>query len=77
MISFGKDVAEAPSSKIERTDFRDAIKGNNYANGSCNDAWTEYQNMGIGGIKVVADYIVYTAGHWKRSQKLVEQRDYH
>ncbi|PIA43147.1 hypothetical protein AQUCO_02000522v1 [Aquilegia coerulea] len=62
MISFGKDVAEAPSSKIERTDFRDAIKGNNYANGSCNDAWTEYQDMGIGGIKAVADYKVYTAG---------------
>ncbi|KAF9615026.1 hypothetical protein IFM89_021597 [Coptis chinensis] len=62
MVSFGKDVAEAPSSQIERSDFRDAIKGNNFANGSCHDVWTEYQDMGIGGIKAVADYKVYTAG---------------
>ncbi|KAK9131338.1 hypothetical protein Sjap_011825 [Stephania japonica] len=62
IVSFGKDVAEAESSKIERTDFRGAVKGNNFANGSCQDVWTEYQDMGIGGIKAVADYKVYTAG---------------
>ncbi|EEF48026.1 phosphatidylcholine-sterol O-acyltransferase, putative [Ricinus communis] len=60
IISFGKDVAELHSSKIDRIDFRDAVKGNRVAN-NC-DIWTEYQEMGIGGIKAVADYKVYTAG---------------
>lgn len=62
IISFGKDVAEADSSKIERLDFRGATKGNNLANATCKDVWTEYQDMGIPGIKAVADYKVYTAG---------------
>ncbi|OAY65459.1 Phospholipid:diacylglycerol acyltransferase 1 [Ananas comosus] len=63
MISFGKDVAEA-SSKIERMDFRDAVKGYSYAhlNVSCSDIWTEYHELGWGGIKAVADYKVHTAG---------------
>uniref|UniRef100_A0A2P2K7C7 phospholipid:diacylglycerol acyltransferase n=2 Tax=Rhizophora mucronata TaxID=61149 RepID=A0A2P2K7C7_RHIMU len=60
VISFGKDVAALHSSKMERMDFRDALKGYNPANGC--DIWTEYQEMGIGGIKAVADYKVYTAG---------------
>jgi phospholipid:diacylglycerol acyltransferase len=29
---------------------------------SCRDFWTEYQELGWGGIKAVADYKVYTAG---------------
>nr|CAD1825091.1 unnamed protein product [Ananas comosus var. bracteatus] len=64
MISFGKDVAEASSSKIERMDFRDAVKGYSYAhlNVSCSDIWTEYHELGWGGIKAVADYKVHTAG---------------
>ncbi|CAO2823176.1 unnamed protein product [Amaranthus hypochondriacus] len=62
IISFGKGVAEAPSSEIERMDFRDATKGNNLANATCQDVWTEYHDMGIPGIKAVADYKVYTAG---------------
>lgn len=37
-----------------------AIKGNKLAV-SC-DIWTEYHEMGLGGIKAVADYKVYTAG---------------
>lgn len=49
IISFGKDVAEADSSKIERLDFRGATKGNNLANATCKDVWTEYQDMGIPG----------------------------
>ncbi|KAF4399335.1 hypothetical protein G4B88_022418 [Cannabis sativa] len=61
MISFGKDVADAHSSEIERIDFRDAIKGNNIANSTCRDVWTEYHDMGIEGIRAVADYKVYTA----------------
>ncbi|GAV84944.1 LACT domain-containing protein [Cephalotus follicularis] len=61
IISFGKDVAEAPSSDIERIDFRDALKGH-VANITCNDVWTEYDEMGIGGIKAVEEYKVYTAG---------------
>ncbi|ONK66150.1 uncharacterized protein A4U43_C06F4650 [Asparagus officinalis] len=63
LISFGKDVAEMPSSKIERIDFRDAIKGNNIAHSSasCRDTWTEYHELGWGGIKAVADYKAYTA----------------
>ncbi|KAH7519030.1 hypothetical protein JRO89_XSUnG0149500 [Xanthoceras sorbifolium] len=91
IISFGKDVAEAPSSEIERIDFRavephhstdyadamqyafvslrvncvanvDAVKGYNVANTTCRDVWTEYHDMGIGGIKAVAEYKTYTAG---------------
>ncbi|XP_028752093.1 phospholipid:diacylglycerol acyltransferase 1-like [Neltuma alba] len=61
-ISFGKDVAEAPSSEIERIDFRDAIKGPNIANTTCRDVWTEYHDMGVEGVRAVAEYKVYTAG---------------
>ncbi|KAL9247269.1 hypothetical protein vseg_020718 [Gypsophila vaccaria] len=61
MISFGKDVAEASPSEIERIEFRGALKGSNFANTTCRDVWTEYQDMGIGGVKAVADYKVYTA----------------
>ncbi|GAB4853748.1 Phospholipid:diacylglycerol acyltransferase 1 [Ancistrocladus abbreviatus] len=61
IISFGKDVAEMHSSKIERVDFRGAIKGNNLANTSCQAVWTEYHDMGVGGVKAVADYKAYTA----------------
>ncbi|KAJ4816588.1 phospholipid:diacylglycerol acyltransferase [Rhynchospora pubera] len=64
MISFGKDIAEAPATEIDQIDFRDAEKGNNIAhsNGSCGDTWTEYHEMGWRGIKAVADYNVYTTG---------------
>ncbi|EOY30320.1 Phospholipid:diacylglycerol acyltransferase isoform 1 [Theobroma cacao] len=62
IISFGKDVAEAHSSKIERVDFRDVMKGGKLANSSNCDIWTEYHEMGNGAIKAVADYKVYTAG---------------
>ncbi|XP_010261970.1 PREDICTED: phospholipid:diacylglycerol acyltransferase 1-like [Nelumbo nucifera] len=62
IISFGKDVAKAHSSKIERIDFRGAVKGNSLANMTCHDVWIEYHDMGWGGIKAVADYKVYTAG---------------
>ncbi|XP_039126617.1 phospholipid:diacylglycerol acyltransferase 1-like [Dioscorea cayenensis subsp. rotundata] len=64
IISFGKDVAEAPSAQIEMIDFRDAVKGNNLAhsNGSCGDVWTEYHEVGWGGVQAVSDYKAYTAG---------------
>ncbi|GJZ46967.1 phospholipid:diacylglycerol acyltransferase 1-like protein [Tanacetum coccineum] len=62
LISFGRDVAESHSSQIERVDFRGAIKGNNHANKTCRDVWTEYHEMGLGGIKAIADYKAYTAG---------------
>ncbi|KAH7679905.1 Diacylglycerol O-acyltransferase protein [Dioscorea alata] len=64
IISFGKDVAEVPSAQIEMIDFRDAVKGNNLAhsNGSCGDVWTEYHEVGWGGVQAVSDYKVYTAG---------------
>lgn len=62
ILSFGKDIAEAPSAEIKRIDFRDAVKGNNVANTTCRDVWTEYHDMGFGGIKAVADYKAYTAG---------------
>ncbi|XVF25191.1 hypothetical protein REPUB_Repub13aG0192100 [Reevesia pubescens] len=61
IISFGKDVAEAPSSDIERIDFRGAVKGHSAANTTCRDVWTEYHDMGFGGIKAVAEYKIYTA----------------
>ncbi|KAK4483680.1 hypothetical protein RD792_010881 [Penstemon davidsonii] len=61
LLSFGKDVADLHSSEIEMVDFRGAIKGNNLANITCRDVWTEYHDMGIGGVKAVADYKVYTA----------------
>ncbi|XP_009631373.1 phospholipid:diacylglycerol acyltransferase 1-like [Nicotiana tomentosiformis] len=62
IISFGKHVADLHSSEIERIDFRDAIKGKSHANSTCRDVWTEYHDMGIGGVKAVADYKAYTAG---------------
>lgn len=42
--------------------IQDAVKGNNLAhsNASCRDVWTEYNELGWGGIKAVADYKVYT-----------------
>ncbi|KAL3830018.1 hypothetical protein ACJIZ3_018820 [Penstemon smallii] len=61
LLSFGKDVTDLHSSEIEMVDFRGAIKGNNLANTTCRDVWTEYHDMGIGGVKAVADYKVYTA----------------
>ncbi|XP_044472110.1 phospholipid:diacylglycerol acyltransferase 1-like isoform X2 [Mangifera indica] len=62
LISFGKDVAEAHSSEFERTDFRGAVKGSNLANKTRCDVWTEYYEMGVGGVKAAADYKIYTAG---------------
>ncbi|CAN1827297.1 Phospholipid:diacylglycerol acyltransferase 1 [Linum perenne] len=62
IISFGKDVAEAPSLEIDRIDFRDALKGQTVANTTCRDVWTEYHDMGLGGIKAVAEYKSYTVG---------------
>ncbi|KAL4195888.1 hypothetical protein AMTRI_Chr04g243330 [Amborella trichopoda] len=64
IISFGKDIAEAHSSKIERKDFKEAVKDNNlgHSNVSCGDVWTEYQEMTWDSVKAVADYKVYTAG---------------
>lgn len=41
---------------------QDAIKGNNVANSTCHDVWTEYHDMGIEGIRAVAEHKVYTAG---------------
>ncbi|XP_010685335.2 phospholipid:diacylglycerol acyltransferase 1 [Beta vulgaris subsp. vulgaris] len=61
MISFGKDVAEASQSDIKKIDFRGAVKGSNVANTSCRDVWTEYHDMGVGGVKAIADYKAYTA----------------
>ncbi|KAG9130004.1 hypothetical protein Leryth_026740 [Lithospermum erythrorhizon] len=61
MMSFGKDVVDAHPSQIERVDFRDAIKGQNIGNSSCRDVWTEYHEMGVSGIKAVAEYKSYTA----------------
>ncbi|KAL7619162.1 phospholipid:diacylglycerol acyltransferase 1 [Lactuca sativa] len=62
LISFGRDVAESHSSDIERTDFRGAVKGYNLADIKCRDVWTEYHNMGLSGIKAIAEYKAYTAG---------------
>ncbi|PSS20785.1 Phospholipid:diacylglycerol acyltransferase [Actinidia chinensis var. chinensis] len=62
IISFGKDVADAKSSEIERMDFRGAVRGNNLVNTTNCDVWTEYHDMGVEGIKAVADYKAYTAG---------------
>nr|GEW58534.1 phospholipid:diacylglycerol acyltransferase 1-like [Tanacetum cinerariifolium] len=39
-----------------------AVKGNNVGNNTCRDVWTEYHDMGFGGIKAVAEYKAYTAG---------------
>ncbi|XP_022715227.1 phospholipid:diacylglycerol acyltransferase 1-like isoform X2 [Durio zibethinus] len=61
IISFGKDVAEAPSSDVGRIDFRGAVKGHSAANTTCQDVWTEYHDMGFGGIRAVAEYKTYTA----------------
>ncbi|XP_024973196.1 phospholipid:diacylglycerol acyltransferase 1-like [Cynara cardunculus var. scolymus] len=62
IISFGRDVAELHSSKLERIDFRGAVKGKNLANSTCRDVWTEYHEMGFSGIKAISEYKAYTAG---------------
>ncbi|PHU15032.1 Phospholipid:diacylglycerol acyltransferase 1 [Capsicum chinense] len=61
MIAFGKDAEEKHPSDLKRIDFRGAVKGTNIANNTC-DVWTEYSDMGVGGIKAVEEYKVYTAG---------------
>ncbi|GFP79442.1 phospholipid:diacylglycerol acyltransferase 1 [Phtheirospermum japonicum] len=61
LLSFGKDVAELHSSEIERIDFMGAIKGSNVANTTCRVVWSEYHDMGVEGVKAVADHKVYTA----------------
>lgn len=61
IVSFSKELAEAKSSEIERIDFRGAVKGNSIVNTTCRDVWTEYHDMGPGGIQAVAEYKVYTA----------------
>ncbi|GKV13935.1 hypothetical protein SLEP1_g24894 [Rubroshorea leprosula] len=75
IISFGKDVAELHSSKFESVNFRlglgcshvivyyqqNAVKGNEVANSSRCEVWTEYHEMGFEGIRAVADNKVYTA----------------
>ncbi|KAF5816923.1 putative transferase [Helianthus annuus] len=60
-ISFGRDAAELHSSEIQRIDFRGAVKGRNSANSTCREVWTEYHEMGSGGIKAIAEYKTYTA----------------
>ncbi|KAK9066123.1 hypothetical protein SSX86_015525 [Deinandra increscens subsp. villosa] len=60
-ISFGRDAAESHSSQIQRIDFRGALKGSNSANRTCREVWTEYHDMGSGGIKAIAGYKTYTA----------------
>ncbi|KAE8658158.1 Phospholipid:diacylglycerol acyltransferase 1 [Hibiscus syriacus] len=63
IISFGKDVAEAHSSKIKRDDFQDAVKSVKLPNLTTNcDIWIEYHEIGNHRIKAVADNKVYTAG---------------
>ncbi|RDX58491.1 Phospholipid:diacylglycerol acyltransferase 1, partial [Mucuna pruriens] len=61
IISFGRHVAEAHSSKIEMVDFRGSNKGHSVANTSCRDVWTEYQEMGFEGVRAIAEHKVYTA----------------
>ncbi|KAF7806780.1 phospholipid:diacylglycerol acyltransferase 1-like [Senna tora] len=61
IISFGKDVAELHSSRLELLDFRGAHKGRNLANISHCDVWTEYHEMGDEGVKAVSDYKAFTA----------------
>ncbi|KAI9074296.1 hypothetical protein K1719_036888 [Acacia pycnantha] len=61
IVSFGKDAAEIHSSRLERLDFRGVHKGRNLANSSQCDAWTEYHEMSLEGIKAVSDYKAYTA----------------
>ena len=40
------------------------MKGNSLENTTKCDVWTEYLEMGVGGVKAVADYKVYTAGEF-------------
>lgn len=61
IVSFGKDVAEAPSNDIDRIDSKGAVKGHRAENRTCRDLWTEYHGMGFEGIKAFADYKTYTA----------------
>lgn len=42
--------------------WQGAVKGNNLENTTNCDVWTEYHEMGVGGVKAIADYKAYTAG---------------
>ena len=42
--------------------WQGAFKGSNLINATKCDVWTEYHEMGIEGVKAIADYKVYTAG---------------
>ncbi|KAL8122890.1 hypothetical protein AgCh_011027 [Apium graveolens] len=61
IISFGQEAADAAALELKRIDFRDAIKGRTVANSSCQEVWTEYHEMGYGGIDAAVEYKVYTA----------------
>lgn len=41
---------------------QDAFKGKSVSNSTCSEVWTEYHEMGYGGIKAVVEYKAYTAG---------------
>ncbi|KAJ3677070.1 hypothetical protein LUZ60_002794 [Juncus effusus] len=61
IISFGKEVAEAPSEEVVQLDFREAARGNPNSTSACRDVWTEYCELGPSGVKAVADHKAYTA----------------
>ncbi|KAL2547555.1 Uncharacterized protein Fot_09085 [Forsythia ovata] len=52
----------AGSSEVRPNLAHDAVKDSNVANHTCRDVWTEYHDMGFGGIKAVAEYKAYTVG---------------
>ncbi|KAL4329053.1 hypothetical protein AHAS_Ahas13G0261600 [Arachis hypogaea] len=61
LISFGKEVATLHSSKLERLDFKGALKDKKHVNVSICDVWTEYHEMGIENVEAIAKYKAYTA----------------
>ncbi|MCO5567080.1 hypothetical protein L7F22_020765 [Adiantum nelumboides] len=64
LISFGKDVAELASHKVERRPFWNIRGGLPVsANLSCGDAWTEYHEISWESIQAVAEHKVFTAGN--------------
>ncbi|KAI5059452.1 hypothetical protein GOP47_0025771 [Adiantum capillus-veneris] len=64
LVSFGKDVAELASHKIDRRPFQNIRGGLPVsANLSCGDAWTEYHEISWESIQAVAEHKVFTAGN--------------
>ena len=83
MISFGKDGAELPSTKLVMRDYKASSENNGLtkSNVSCGDVWTEYHEMTWESIEAVADHKVHHRSCLRSAtlcfSKLMQRQDAH